>query len=273
MTESSISLVIEHSIARLTLKRSHKRNALTRQMIAEMNEAVETVAADETARLLILSAEGTVFCAGMDLGEMQDRASCRNPEEEWQKDTECYHDLLVGLFELPMPTMSVVQGPVLAGGVGLILACDIVLAAESAWFSLPEPRRGITAAVVAPLLLYRVGAGAAHYLLLSGQQVTASEALRLGLFHQTATTDQLAVQADELTAVVLESASSALAITKQHLRECATAGLADQFQRGLIYSADARRTPDAREGVAAFLEQRPPTWSPRAHGGSVFHNG
>lgn len=264
MAERPISLVIEPPIARLTLTRSHKRNSLTRQMIAEMSKAVGSVAAEEAVRLLILSAEGTAFCAGMDLGEMQDRASCPNPEEEWQQDTECYHELLTDLFELSMPTLAVVQGPVLAGGVGLVLACDIALAAESAWFSLPEPKRGITAAVVAPLLLYRVGAGAAHYLLLSGQSVTAGDALRIGLCHKTASPDRLAIRTDELTAAVLESAPSALAITKRHLRECASAGLADQFQRGLTYSADARRTPDAREGLAAFLEHRRPAWSPRA---------
>ena len=264
MLTSPISLVVEPPIARLRLNRPDKRNALTRQMIVEMNEALRTVADDEAVRLLILSAEGTVFCAGMDLGEMQQRACSSNPAEEWQEDSECYRDLLSRLFTLPMPTVTVAQGPVLAGGIGLVLACDIVLADESAFFWLPEPRRGITAAIVAPLLLYRMGAGAAHYLLLSGERVKADAALRWGLCHDTVAAERLAARTDTLAAAILEGAPSALSMTKRHLRECAAAGLADQSQRGLTISADARRTPDAREGLAAFLEHRPPAWSPRA---------
>jgi methylglutaconyl-CoA hydratase len=174
MSEPLTKLETTGGVARLTLCRPQKRNALTRGLLAELQAGVNAAAADETVRVLLLEAEGPVFCAGMDLGEMQDRAGRDDARELWQEDTLVYRRLVESLFRLPVPTIAVVQGPVLAGGVGLVLACDVVLAAESAFFALPEPKRGITAAVVTPLLTYRIGPGGAGYLLLSGRNVSAA---------------------------------------------------------------------------------------------------
>ena len=253
---------ITDGIARIVLSRSDKRNALSRELIDQLTEAVGSVEADASIRLLVLAAEGSVFCAGMDLGEMQGRASQSNASELWKQDTRVYHYLLVKLFRLTVPTLAVVQGPALAGGLGLVLACDMVLASETAFFSLPEPKRGITAAVVSPLLIHRIGPGAATQLLLSGEQVSAADAHRIGLCHGVVTADKLDARERELASSIMTGAPSALAMTKQLLIDNVWPELSKQLESGMRVSAQARETADAREGLAAFLEKREPNWSP-----------
>ena len=250
-------------VARLTLNRPVKRNALTRELIEQTLAVVRQVRDDPDARLLILTGAGSVFCAGMDLGEMQARAGNDNATEEWQQDSVVYRDLLWELFTLPIPTLLVAQGPALAGGLGLLLACDIVLASEDAFFSLPEPKRGITAAVVAPLLAYRIGPGQAGYLLLSGRSLSATDAQRIGLCHELAPAATLDQHERELTSAILTGSPDALAQTKRHLLTGPAASLTDWLQSGMQVSATARETQDAREGLAAFLENREPGWFPK----------
>jgi len=255
-----IQLTINDGVARLMLDRAGKRNALSRELIAQLSEAVENVAADDSVRLLVLCGAGSVFCAGMDLEEMQDRAGEPNAIELWQQDTQSYHDLLVKLFTLTLPTLAVVQGPALAGGLGLVLACDLVLAAENAFFSLPEPKRGITAAVVTPMLIHRIGYGAATFLLLSGERISAAEANRLGLCHEVLAGTKLPERERELTQSILTGAPSALAKTKQFLIDSIWPTLSQQLEAGMQISAQARESADAREGLAAFLEKREANW-------------
>lgn len=268
MTFEFLSATVKSGVARLTLNRSSRRNALTRELLEDFANAVRGVRADPTVRLLIVAAEGPVFCAGMDLKQMQDRAAHPHAEAEWQRDTRAYRDLLVELLALEVPTLAVVQGPALAGGLGLVLACDLVLAAEDAFFALPEPKRGITAAIVAPLLVYRIGVGAASYLLLSGKNVSAAHAMRTGLCHELAPADELPARERELAASILSGAPAALTMTKQAISLCvgtinrADSPLLEQLDEAMEISADARRTADAREGLAAFLEKRPPAWQP-----------
>ena len=123
MSDSLLRLDIRDAVARVELNRPQKRNALTRGLIGEIAEAIGSAAADESVRLLILTANGPAFCAGMDLGEMQQRASGPDAAAQWQQDAKIYRDLLVSLFSLSLPTLAVVQGPAFAGGLGLVLAC------------------------------------------------------------------------------------------------------------------------------------------------------
>jgi methylglutaconyl-CoA hydratase len=245
----------------LTLDRPAKRNALSRELVAQLTAAV-AAAADPTTRLLVLSANGPAFCAGMDLDEMQQRAQAADAHQEWDTDARNYRDLLVAIFQLDVPTLAVVGGPAIAGGLGLVLACDLVLASTDAKFALPEPKRGISPAIVAPLLIHRIGVGPASPLLLAGQMLNGEEAYRLGLCHYLATPDKLAQRRSEIEATVLSGSRQALAMTKQHLRSLFESTLLEQLDSGRKISAEARRTPEAREGLAAFLEKRSPRWVP-----------
>ena len=274
MDESFVKTECKNAVARITLNRPDKRNALTSEFIAEITRTVQDIADDGSVRLLILAASGTVFCAGMDLKEMQQRAGDPNATRLWQQDTQGYRDLLVALLALRIPTVALVAGSALAGGLGLVLACDIVLASETAFFALPEPRRGISAAVVAPLLIYRIGHGAAAYVLLSGEIISAADAFRIGLCHEVVADDKVESRAADLSASILSGAPSSLAITKRQMAKFgASMSAADgsaqiaehsyliaQLNEGMRASAAARETADAREGLAAFLEKRKPAW-------------
>ena len=258
--ETFVKSSIEAGVGVITLARPEKRNALTRDFIEQLSAAVEAMSNDESIRVLVLQAEGSVFCAGMDLGEMQQRAKSGTGKQEWQRDSEIFAKLLLSLFRMTVPTIAVMQGPALAGGVGLILACDFVVVNDSAFVMLPEPARGITAAIVTPFLVHRIGDGAANQLLLSGDRMTAKRAFGLGLAYVVAQTDQLQGKVDSLVNSILTGSKSAIAITKRHLQSCGGNDLEELVNASIRVSAEARETADAREGLAAFLEKRKPGW-------------
>ncbi|MEM7313000.1 MAG: enoyl-CoA hydratase/isomerase family protein [Planctomycetota bacterium] len=252
----------ENGVGRITLDRTNSRNALTRAMIERISQFVTEAAADTKVRLIVLAANGTVFCAGMDLGEMQERAASENAPEEWMRDSEVYSDLLKKLLNAPKPVLAAVQGPVLAGGVGMVLSCDLVIATERTFFALPEPQRGIVAAMVTPLLAFRAGVGHASHLLLSGRRMTAEQALTAGLCHGAYTIEEFDNAEQEWIDSILTGSPEALALTKKQLCEVGGASLLAQLDAATIVSAVARKSDDAREGLQAFLEKRKPAWQP-----------
>jgi methylglutaconyl-CoA hydratase len=261
MTEPLVTVEISNGVADITLDRPAKRNALSRVLIAQLAGAVAHVATDGSTRLVLFSANGPAFCAGMDLDEMQNRAQQANAGAEWEQDASDYRDLLVAILRLDVPTLAIVQGPAIAGGFGLVLACDLVLASTAARFALPEPKRGISPAVVSPLLVYRMGAGPAMPILLAGQTLTGEEAHRLGLCHTLAMPANLEPSRQELVTSILTGAPQALAMTKRLVRSFSQTALIEQLEAGRKVSAEARRTTEAREGLAAFLEKREPSWN------------
>ncbi len=262
MQDPVVKQSIARGVAEIRLNRPAKRNALSRELVTQLLDAVRRVAADSSARVLVVSADGPVFCAGMDLGEMQGRAQLANAEAEWDRDAGDYRDLLVALYRLDIPTIALVQGPAIAGGFGLVLACDLVLASTEATFAMPETRRGISPAVVSPLLIHRVGEGPAMPILLTGQVVKAEEAGRLGVCHYVVAKDSLDAFCRQIVDSILAGAPGALAMTKRLVRSFAEARLMEELAAGQKVSAAARRTAEAREGLAAFLEKRKPNWQP-----------
>lgn len=244
----------------ITLSRPAKRNALSRALMDQLCASLDQAQNDSSARCVVLRAEGPAFCAGMDLSEMLATRSRSDAQRQWQADAQAYRDLLLKILRLPKPTVAAVQGPVLAGGMGLVLACDVVVASESAGFGLPEPKRGLVAAVVAPLLVLRVGAGRAGYLLLTGKTLDAPAAQHLGIVHEVVPAAELESSTDQLVAEIAESAPAALSSTKQFLQEMTTEQLTSQTDLGATLSAAARATAEAREGMQAFLEKRKPRW-------------
>jgi methylglutaconyl-CoA hydratase len=255
-------LTIENGVARLLLDRADKRNALKRETLEEITAAVAAVEGDSSVRVFVLEAAGAAFCAGMDVGEMQSRAESANGRSEWVRDSQVYREALQAVFNLPVPTVAAVSGAAVAGGVGLVLACDLVVASRSAFFFLPEPMRGITAAMVTPLLIHRVGPGAAGQLLLSGERWTAETAYTRGLCLDVAEDSQLAPRIEALIKAIFAGSREALAITKRHLVNMSGVSMDEVLEQSMQISAAARETGDAREGLAAFLEKRKPNWQP-----------
>lgn len=257
---SLIRINVHEHAGTIILNRPEKRNALSRALLAELSQALGDLHLERRVRAVVLTGAGSAFCAGMDLQEMRETSQQENPHTQWHEDAVLYRDLLETMWRYPKPLIAAVNGPAMAGGAGLVLGCDLVVAAKTATFGLPEPLRGIVAGMVAPLLHFRIGGGQAARLLLSAQTIDAAEAHRIGLFHEIVEADHLWPQAVELAAQCARSAPEALQLTKRVLNETVGEHLPTLLSAGAAASATARTTEAAAEGLAAFLEKREPKW-------------
>jgi methylglutaconyl-CoA hydratase len=256
----SVTVKVNHPSGTIILNRPNKRNALTRQMIEELAQAFDDLHQERKVRAVILTGAGTAFCAGMDLAEMQVTAAQPDAMLAWHNDAVQYRELIDKMLQFPKPIIAAVNGPAMAGGAGLALASDIVLAAPEAQFGLPEPRRGIVAGLVSPLLVFRIGGSHAANLLLTARTIEAAEAQRIGLYHEIVPGDFLWAKAQDVAGEIAKSAPEALLLTKKMLNETIGEHLGTLLSSGAAASATARTTEAAREGLAAFLEKREAKW-------------
>lgn len=255
-----LRLHIQDHVGTVIINRPEKRNALNRELLAELQQMFEDLHLEKRVRAVVLTGAGTVFCAGMDLGEMLETRGLPNAAELWHSDASAYRDLIEYMLRFPKPIIAAINGPAMAGGAGLLLASDIVVAAEGATFGLPEPLRGIVAGLVAPLLAFRIGGGHAARLLLTAQTIDTAEAHRIGLFHETTKPDLLWPRATELATQCAKCAPPALLMTKRMLNETIGESMLIQLGAGAAVSATARTTEEAQEGLTAFVEKREPKW-------------
>ncbi len=245
----------------IILNRREKRNALTRETMAELRQALEDFRQERKVRAVILTGAGEAFCSGMDLEEMLDTSKLPDAQSHWYNDAVQYKELIEAMLRFPKPIIAAVNGPAVAGGAGLVLASDIVVASERASFGLPEPRRGLVAGLVSPLLTFRIGAGYAANLLLSARTIDAAEALRVQLFHELVKEDFVWARAHALAEECAKSAPESILLTKRMLNENIGEHLGVLLSAGAAASATARTTAAAHEGLAAFLDKRPPNWT------------
>lgn len=244
----------------IVLNRPEKRNALTRQMLSDLSQAFTDLHGEKQVRAVILIGSGTVFCAGMDLGEMQAAAALPDAQQQWHDDSLQYQELIEQMLRFPKPIIAAVNGPALAGGAGLLLASDLVLATPAAKFGLPEPKRGIVAGMVSPLIAFRIGGGRAAHLLLRANTIEANEAHQIGIYHELVPDELIWAKAHEIVKEIADSAPEALQLTKRMIYENIGEQLITQLVAGAAVSATARTTEAAAEGLAAFLEKRQPKW-------------
>ena len=257
---SPLKLQVHGNTATLTLDRPQKRNALSRQLLAELHQALSDLHQERRVRGVILTGAGDAFCAGMDLAEMRAVNEQEDRLEQRHADAVVYHELIETMLRFPKPLVAAVNGAAVAGGAGLVMACDLVVAADEASFGFPEPRRGVVAGMVAPLLVFRIGASQAANLLLTARVIDAAEAWRLGLFHELVATDKVWARAHQLVGELALSSPEALQMTKRLLNETIGEQLLSQLAAGAAISAASRTTESAAEGLAAFNEKREPKW-------------
>jgi methylglutaconyl-CoA hydratase len=258
--EPLVKIQVHDETATVTLNRPDKRNALSRGLLAALHQALDDLHQERRVRGVIVTGAGSVFCAGMDLSEMLATKDQEDRLAQWHADSVVYHDLIEAMLRFPKPLVAAVNGPAVAGGAGIVMACDLVVAAHSATFGFPEPRRGIVAGMVAPLLAFRVGGARAAYLLLTAELIDATEALRYGLFHELVADDKIWARAHELVGEIARSAPEAVQMTKRLLNETIGEQLLLQLTAGAAASAASRTTEAAAEGLAAFIEKRDPKW-------------
>lgn len=255
-----VKVQVHDHTATVTLNRPGKRNALSRGLLKELHQAFDDLHQERQVRGVILAAAGQSFCAGMDLSEMLAVTDQHDKHVQWHADSLVYHELVDTMLRFPKPLVAAVNGAAVAGGAGLVMACDLVVASDEASFGFPEPRRGIVAGMVAPLLAFRVGGAHAAYLLLTAEVISAREAHRYGLFHELVAADKVWARAHQLVGEIAKSAPEAVQMTKRLLNETIGEHLMSQLAAGAAVSAASRTTEAAAEGLAAFREKREPKW-------------
>jgi methylglutaconyl-CoA hydratase len=262
MTSNAIDLKVTGAIGTIVLNRPQRRNALTRAMLAQLSEALSDLHLEKRVRAIILTGAGSAFCAGMDVHEMQHAATLPEAEksQDWGDTAEAYCDLVTQMIQLPKPIIASVNGPAVAGGAGLVLAADVVVATPAAQFGLPEPRRGLIAGTVAPLLAFRVGGGTAARLLVTSSLYPADEALRLGIYHELIDEPRVWARCVQIGEECAAGAPESVQLTKRLLYETVGEQLSTQLSVAAAMSATARTTEAAQEGLTAFVEKRKPEW-------------
>ena len=262
MPSNAIDVKVNGPIGTIVLNRPDRRNALTRAMRAQLSEALGDLHTEKRVRAVVLTGAGTAFCAGMDVQEMQAATALAEDEQQqdWGDTAESYLKVVTQMIELPKPIIASVNGPAVAGGAGLVLASDIVVATPTAQFGLPEPRRGVIAGIVAPLLAFRAGGSIAARLLLTSTLIPADEALRLHLYHELIDEPRLWARSAQIGEECAAGAPQAIQLTKRLLYETIGEQLSTQLNVGAAMSATSRTTEAAEEGLKAFIEKRKPEW-------------
>ncbi len=262
MSEALVLYEIKASAAVLTINRPDRRNAISRALIQALIEAFERARDDGAARSVILTGAGSVFCAGMDLSELQAvLQGDKGTSFTWDDARDLGH-LFDLIYRLPKPTIAAVNGAAVAGGAGLASVCDLALSVPTAKFGYPEVRRGLVAALVMPHLLRHVGERAARYLLLTGELIEAPEAARIGLINEVIPAEQLREKAHAWAALLAHGGPHALASTKELLTRFSSQ--AAGVEATAHASAVPRLTEESRQGLRAFFDKKPVPWAPGA---------
>lgn len=258
MTEPLL-LVQSGGVLTATLNRPQAHNAIDQAIVAGLDAALERALADDSVRVLCLRATGATFCGGVDLRRAG--AAAAGTEEDGIADTVGLTGMMLRLSRLPKPTLAVVQGPAYGAGIGLLVACDIVLAVPEARFALTQVRHGLVPGFVAPFLAHAVGTRRARRYLLTGERFDARTAEALGLVHEIASADAIEARAASILDDLARGGPASLAGTKRVLEAYGPAGLDEGTVRALAEEvARHRRTPEAAEGMAAFRDKRRPAW-------------
>jgi methylglutaconyl-CoA hydratase len=244
---------IEAGIAVVTMNRAERRNALNLGLLEQLCSVIGQLAEDEDERVMILRGAPPVFSAGMDLAEAAD-------ESRAARHASALHRTLGLLRDPRLVTIAAVQGGAFAGGAGMMAACDIVVCAEDAGIGFPELRRGLLPAMVAGVLRHRVCEGELRELLLAGSPINADRAQRIGLVQRVVPADRVMDEATKIARLVLEGAPRATRLTKEFINELYRESDKNEGQHFLEAHLKARRSAEAREGLAAFVEKRKPIW-------------
>jgi methylglutaconyl-CoA hydratase len=245
----------------LWLNRPEVRNAFNDALIADLATAFAEIEAAAETRAVVLAARGPVFSAGADLNYM--RALSGYTHADNQADALKVARMFNAVHCCSRPVIARVQGKALGGGVGLVAACDIVVAVESATFALSEVKLGLVAATISPHLVRAMGPRRAARYMLTAEAFSAPQAKDAGLVHELTSADGLDAEIGRLLDGLLAASPAALAATKRLLADVVEAPLDDVLLAATAKCiADARASAEGREGIAAFLEKRPPGWAP-----------
>jgi methylglutaconyl-CoA hydratase len=248
-------------VTQITMSRAEVFNAFDESMIGQLDKAFDELIDDDSVRVIVLAGDGKHFSAGADLQWMQ-RAS--NETQEWNlADARRFATMLGKIDACPKPTLARIQGAALGGGVGLVCACDIAIAADNASFAVSEAKFGILPAVIGPYVTNAVGKRHARRLALTMTRIRAVEALAIGLVHQVSTLDDLDTTVDATVQELLAGGPNAQREIKALFAQLQVGPVTAEVRELTAQTISrVRGTEEAREGFAAFLDKRPANWIP-----------
>ena len=245
-------------VVRLVLNRPEKHNALNGAMIGDITRAAETLGADDTVRVVVLSAEGKSFCAGGDLAWMQDQI--RADGDQRAAEARKLAGMLEALNALPKPLIGRVHGGAFGGGVGMACVCDVAIGAQGIKMGLTETRLGLIPATIGPHVVARMGEAMARRVFMSSRIFGADEAVTLGILARAVPAEDLDTAVEAEVAPYLSCAPGAVAEAKALVRRLGGQGRDGAREDSIAALVRRWESAEAREGVAAFLEKRNPGW-------------
>lgn len=261
MNDKVLLDVDDRGVATLTLNRPEVHNAFDSALISRMTQLLVEIKSREDARVVVLTGAGSSFCAGADVNWM--RSMARFGEAENLEDALHLADLMSLLDSLPLPTVARVNGHAFGGGVGLVACCDIAIANQDACFALSEVRLGLVPAVISPYVLAAMGERHVRRFFLTGEPMHAKVARRIGLIHEIAQLNCLDRAVEDQVQMLLRGGPVALRESKELVFMVEGGGVsADEAlkRRTAQIIAQLRVSEEGQEGLAAFLEKRPPAW-------------
>jgi methylglutaconyl-CoA hydratase len=255
-----LTRVDDYGNVTVTLNRPEVHNAFDPEMVAALTDVLEAIAQDDSIRAVVIAGAGKSFCAGADIAHMRKSATFTKAQN-YRNATESAR-MFHALYTLNKPTVAAVHGAVRGGGCGIIAACDIAIAAHTATFRLSEVKIGIIPAMISPYVISAMGERQARRYMLSGEEFDAAEAWRTGLVHDIVEEPGLATRVGEMLGQLYTSGPRAVQTIKQLIPQSAHspigAGIVAETSKII---ADLRATPEAQEGLSAFLEKRKPSWT------------
>jgi len=244
----------------ITLNRPEKRNALNKELVKEMLLVLQQAAVDDQIKVLLLQGNGEHFCAGADIKWMETMTTAT--QEENYSDAQRLADLMYRIYSFPKPTLALTHGATMGGGLGLVAACDIAIAAKDAYFAFSEVKIGLAPSTISPYVLDAIGERAARYYFLTGERFDALEAQHLGLIHRVCDSEELFQSAKQIIDQLLQNGPAAMTAVKHLIQYVAKEKITVSLgQKTAEHLSDLRATIEAQEGLKAFLEKRKPRWS------------
>ncbi|NTV68510.1 MAG: enoyl-CoA hydratase/isomerase family protein [Azonexaceae bacterium] len=256
---TTLEIELNGPVATIWMNRPDLHNAFDETLITELTAACIALDDDADVRVVVLAGRGKSFSAGADLNWMKRAAN--NGVDDNLNDARALAHMLRTLAEMNKPTVARVQGAALGGGMGLAAACDIAVASTKAVFATSEVKFGIIPSAISPYVLRAIGARQATRYFQSAERITADRACDIGLVHETVEPEQLDAKVQEITAALLQGGPHAQAAAKDLIRAVSGRPINDTLVEDTAHRiAHLRATPEAREGIAAFLDKRQPNW-------------
>ena len=248
-----IIYTVDQTVARITLNRPDKRNALDDQIVSEFGDALRAAGRDQNVRVVMLTGAGKDFCSGADLASLQKVSEAG--VEESMASARVMGQLFVEMRRHPRPIIAVVRGRALAGGCGLATACDIILAAESAKFGYPEVNIGFIPAMVMAILRRSVSEKRAFELITRGEVVSAAVAAEIGMINRVFPDEQFDAESEAYIAQMAAKSASAVSLAKNLLYHMDGMTFEAAIEAGIQLNAITRMTEDCKRGVERFLQK------------------